>query len=464
MNKQLDQKISSYKDELVKDVQELIRIKSVEGEPCEGKPFGEGPAEALDKALEISKRLGFKTGTVDGYAGYAEFGEGDDYVAILGHLDVVPEGDGWNYAPYGAEIHDGKLYGRGAVDDKGPIMAALYGAKAIMDLNLPITKRVRVIFGTNEETGSHDMEYYVKKEKAPVSGFTPDAEFPVIFAEKGITTFNLTKKCNGSLGDYEVEYIKGGIRPNMVPDYCEAEVKGNDLEKIKEKAENLAKKIGFKFECALDDAKIKIKCFGHGAHGSTPEKGKNAVMAMSQLLEDMSTEDTDLSKYLKFINKNIAFDTKGTGLGCNLSDEPSGDLSFNAGMLNFDGKNIILVNNLRYPVTFAIDDILNPVKKSVKDTGIEIEVVDNTKPLYYEKDNPMVAKLQNVFNEITGTSIDPVAIGGGTYAKEVKNIVAFGPVFEDDPDVMHQPNEFIDLDKLMLCAKIYGNAIYELAK
>lgn len=189
----LDQYVDILKDELVKSTQEIIKIKSTEGEPKPGMPYGEGPGKALEKALMIADSLGFKTKNVDGYVGYAEYGEGDEMVGVLGHLDVVPEGDGWDYPPYGAEIHDGKIYGRGATDDKGPIMASLYALKAIKDSGLKLSKRVRILFGTNEETGSKEIEYYLKHDEAPTIGFTPDANYPVIYAEKGITMFEVVK-------------------------------------------------------------------------------------------------------------------------------------------------------------------------------------------------------------------------------------------------------------------------------
>lgn len=185
--------IEELKDDLIDSTAELVKIKSIEDEAKEGKPYGEGVASALEKALEISEKLGFETVNVDGYVGYAEYGEGDEYVGVLGHLDLVPEGDGWKYPPYGAEIHDGKMYGRGTTDDKGPIMAALYGLKAIKESKLPLSKKVRILFGTNEETGSKEIEHYLEKEKPPVLGFTPDAEYPIIYAEKGITIFDVVK-------------------------------------------------------------------------------------------------------------------------------------------------------------------------------------------------------------------------------------------------------------------------------
>ena len=242
-------KIDEMKDELIQSVQNIIRIKSVEDEPKEGMPFGEGVSKSLECALEISKKLGFKVVNLDGHVGYAEYGDGEEYVAALGHLDVVPEGDDWIYPAYGAEIHDGKIYGRGTTDDKGPIMASLYGLKVIKELGLPLSKKIRIIFGTNEETGSKDIEYYLEHEKAPVAGFTPDAEFPIINGEKGITIFDIVKTFGEKTtdGDVLVESIKGGIASNVVASLCETKLKAKEANKVCEEISKFAKENNIKF-------------------------------------------------------------------------------------------------------------------------------------------------------------------------------------------------------------------------
>ena len=155
----LNNQIDELKNDLLNDIVDMVKIPSVEGEPLDGFPFGKNVGKALDKALEISQKLGFKTKNIDGYMGYAEFGEGEDYIAVVGHLDVVPEGSGWKYEPYGGEIDNGKIYGRGVLDNKGPIISALYGLKAIANSNIKLDKIVRIIVGTNEETGFNDIPY-----------------------------------------------------------------------------------------------------------------------------------------------------------------------------------------------------------------------------------------------------------------------------------------------------------------
>lgn len=461
----LNKLIDSMGDELISSTQKLLKIKSVEDTGREGMPFGEGVAKSLDCALDICKELGFKTVNLDGYVGYAEYGEGEDYVAVLGHLDVVPEGDGWNYPPYGAEIHNGRLYSRGAMDDKGPIMAALYGLKAIKDAKLPLSKRVRIIFGTNEETGSQEMHYYLQREKPPVAGFTPDAEYPIIYAEKGLTVFNAVKDLNRkSNGDIVIKYIKGGQRANMVPDYCEAGVIAKNPSEIIKAAEEYAVRKDFNIKTEMADGIVVIKSFGVSAHGSLPQMGKNAIMQIFAFLGTLNMSDSDIVDFIDFFNKNAGFDVYGEAFGVGLEDKASGKLSFNVGTVSIDENRADLGLNLRYPVTFKLEDMMNPFNERIEGTGIRVENFEHQEPLYFPEDHELIKKLQKVYEEQTGKEATLLAIGGGTYAKEMPNIVAFGPMFPGQPDTLHQANEYIELEELILNAKIYAHAIYELAK
>ncbi|MBU3219372.1 dipeptidase PepV [Clostridium algidicarnis] len=461
----ISKKIDELKEELIQSTRDILMIKSVEGEPTKNAPLGKGVSEALDKALDICDKLGFKTVNMDGYVGYAEYGEGEEYIGILGHLDVVPEGDGWKYPPYAAEIHDGKIYARGALDDKGPIMAALYGLKAVKESNLSLTKKVRIIFGTNEETGSKDMDYYMKYEKPPIGGFTPDAEYPIIYAEKGATIFDIVKEIDVLEDEsIKINYIKGGNRANMVPDYCEASISGLSYEWLTSHIEKFNQKEGLKVLLEQENENIIIKTYGVSAHGSTPERGKNAIMFMMDILSNIDISNNSLKKFISFVNKNISYDVYGRNFGVYLEDKASGKLSFNVGVINYNEGKIIMTLNLRYPVTFKLEDMMEPFKKTLMGTGIEIENFEEDKPLYFPPEHELIKTLQKVYKEQTGDEPKLLAIGGGTYAKEIPNIVAFGPIFPGKPDLDHQPNEYIEIDDLILNAKIYGNAIYELAK
>lgn len=461
----LNKRIDEMKEQLISSTQEVLRIKSIEEEAKPGMPFGEGVSKCLDSALKTCRDLGFKTVNLDGYIGYAEYGEGEDYVAVLGHLDVVPEGDGWLYPPYAAEIHDGKIYARGTLDDKGPMMACLYGLKAIADEKLPLSKRVRIIFGTNEETGSKEIEYYLKKEKPPVLGFTPDGMYPIIYAEKGLTAFNLDKELKvKSQGDFTIKSIKGGHRPNMVPEYCEAVVYTKEIASLVKAAEEFEKKTKYVTKVEKKGELVLIKAFGVAAHGSLPELGKNAIMQMFEFLGTLPLGACDLTDTINFFNKYVGMETTGKSFGVGLKDEASGNLSFNVGVISVDEDNACLTLNLRYPVTFTLEDMMKPFNERIQNTGFVMGKVDHQVPLYFPEDHPLIKILQKVYKEQTGNEPELLAIGGGTYAKEMPNIVAFGPIFPGKPDLDHQVNEYIEVEDLILNAKIYAHTIYELAK
>lgn len=462
---ELNKRIDGMRDELIKSTQEILKFKSIEEASKPGMPFGEGVAKCLEYALKVSEDLGFKTENLDGYVGYAEYGEGEDYIAVLGHLDVVPEGDGWIYPPYAAEIHDGRIYARGTMDDKGPIMASLYGLKAIADAKLPLTKRIRIIFGTNEETGSKELEYYLAKEKPPVAGFTPDAEFPIIYAEKGLTVFNIEKNLNNQQNSQlKIKSIKGGQRANMVPDYCEAVIAAEDKEAVINNVRLFEKKSGYSLSTEEKKESIVIKSVGVSAHGSVPHLGKNAIMQLLECLEQLPIGEGDIVEFIRFINKHIGMDTTGERFGVGLEDEASGKLSFNVGVISMTDDKISMTLNLRYPVTFKLDDMIVPFKRTIDGTGITIGEISHQEPLYFPEDHPLIKTLQRVYSEHTGDNPKLLAIGGGTYAKEMPNIVAFGPIFPGKPDLDHQANENIEIDDLVLCSKIYAHAMFELAK
>lgn len=455
----LDEKIISMKEEIIKSVQECVMIKSVEEEAKNHMPFGEGVHRALVYCLQLSEKLGFKTVNVDNMIGYAEYGTGEEMIAVLGHLDVVPEGDGWTYPPYAGEIHNGKIYGRGTTDDKGPLIGALYALKAIKDLNIPLNRRVRIFFGLNEETGGMCVKHYVDKgEEMPVAGFTPDAEYPIINGEKGIVTCKYKRKLTQE-GDLILKSIKGGIAANVVPAYAEATISlpKNKIEQIKK----LAK--------ATNDIKIEetensiiIRSYGVSAHGSTPEKGKNAVSYLLQFLGRLDFVG-DFKQFINFFNKYIGLDLNGQSLGIYSEDDISGKFIFNLGTVLGDENEINLEINMRYPVKKTYDEFIYIFKEKMNLGKMEEIYLRHKKSLYVSPDTEFIKKLQKVYEEKVGGKADLISIGGGTYAKAMKNIVAFGPIFKGEPMVEHKPDEYMGVDALIKNVQIMAAAIKELA-
>ncbi len=458
--------IDEMKEAIVKSTQEIIQIKSVKAPAKGDMPFGEGVQKSLEYALNLAESFGFKTENIDNYAGHAEIGEGDEVIGILVHLDVVPEGDNWDYPPYGAEIHNGRIYGRGTTDDKGPAISAMYAMKALKDAGVPLNRKIRIIFGTDEESGWEGIDYYLNKVKAPDLGFTPDADFPAIHGEMGLLIHELTrefKPCDDHKG-INIYSINGGNRPNMVPDHAIAQLSQDDrIESLIEEYNKQWEAPKLKLEA--NDNKAIVHAYGVSAHGSTPDRGFNAVSCLIDFLGTLPLAKGETSDFISVYNRTIGMDYNGQRIGCDLEDEVSGKLVFNVGVLNLDSEKLSLEINSRYPVTCDRYDVFNGMTKSLEGSGIKITETDFKGPIYMPKDHELIVKLMDVYRAHTGdTDSEPVTIGGGTYARAAKNIVAFGPLFPGEEELAHQRNEYIAVDSLILSAKIYADALYKLAE
>lgn len=448
----LNAKVLELKDDMIASIQQNMRIESVRGESAPGAPYGEGPKAALDDVLALGEKLGFRTGQADNRVGWIEYGEGEEMVGILGHVDVVPAGDGWTHPAFGAEIHDGVLWGRGCLDDKGPVIMAVYALKAIRDLNLPIDRRIRVLFGSDEECGSSCVKYYVENGyEMPTIGFTPDAQFPAIFCEKGTSNFLAGTKIYNK-GEIDVEYFGGGVAANVVPPVCKLIVNG-PLKVTPEEGITVTEETG----------KTIVEATGFSAHGSTPELGVNAVV---KLLNAVKENDFggDFQQLVNFILEEIGNETNGKSLDILYQDEETGETTVNLGVVKYDGEEMSFTLDIRYPKNGDAEVIDDKVINRINSYNFDVLKKTNNKLLYVPKDSELVSKLVKVYEAQTGDKREPIAIGGGTYAKEFPNMVAFGPVFPGEPDVIHQPNERVAVEQLIRAAQVTAAAMYELAK
>lgn len=407
-------------NEIIENLSKIIKFDSSQKPAENGAPFGKGAKDALDFFLELASSFGFETKNYDGYAGEVIFGEGEEF-AILAHLDVVPAGSGWVHDPFGGEIDykTNRVWGRGAMDDKGPAMCALYALKALKDEGFTPKKKIKLIAGCNEESGWGCIDYYTKHAHMPETGFSPDADFPVIYAEKGILHIKLK-----FYGDYEFSHLSGGERVNMVCDYCSV-----SAPVFREKLVGLCIENG------------KITAHGKSAHGSTPHEGVNAIAPV-----------------LKYLGLNAIYDALFKNCyGLKELHDETGYLTFSPNVIEQKGNCIEITCDIRYPATLSRESVLEKITD-------EYEILSEQAPLFNDKNCFLIKTLCSVYNEVTGKNVEPVAIGGGTYARALKCGAAFGPEEAGEENTIHRANEYITFEKIEKCFKIYKLAIERLTK
>lgn len=454
--------VLNHKEDLLKDLFELLSVRSILGtDITEETPFGSGPREALDLILSFGERDGYKTKLVENKAGHIEVGQGEELFGILGHVDVVPvvEAD-WTSHPFKPEIRDGKIFARGSLDDKGPTMAAYYAVKLLDKLGVKWNKRVRVIIGSDEETGFRCVEAYFKHEEQPASGFTPDAMFPLVYAEKARATFDHKLKFLVEDGNYNYKLVKfnGGQVLNMVIASAKAELVG-EVSDIKEKFENFLALEKLDGEVTVEDT-IKLTLKGKAAHGSTPQYGVNGATKLAEFLSTLGL-DNNGKNFVDYIVEKLANDPFGEKLGIDYSDNEMGEATYNYGIIDYDllKKVGIVSTDCRHPMKFDLVARLNGVKVD----NIDIEVTSTKEAHYVPKDDELVTTLMDVYRKHTGdTKNDAFVLGGGTYARCLKKGVAFGLLFPDKEDTMHQANEYLEVEDLLLATAIYAEGIYKL--
>ena len=464
-----DEYIDNLKDEIISETQKLVQIPSVYSKSDNpSHPFGENANKALEYILDLGKKLGFRTKNIDGYCGYIEFGEGDKLVGIIGHLDVVPEGDNWTFPPFSGTISDNKIFGRGAIDDKGPVIASLYAMKTVMD-NCKIDKRVRLILGLNEENNWECIKYYKEHEECPTIGFSPDADFPCIYAEKGIISpylnMDYSKFKSEDIILEEIDCNNNAI--NVVPKICSCILKINNknissngfIHKLK----NFIDEQNYEIDIyKIDEYRIKLTSHGIQAHAAHPDLGINSISRLVIVLDKIFKAYNINIPIFDFFNKYINIQYDGINLGISCEDE-SGKLTLNVGKIELNNHVLKIGMNLRVPIKTKLTDIEKIIQKQLSAYGnIKLFIAGKKEPLYVPKDSYLVKTLCNIFNEATNSRLEPIAIGGATYARAFENCISFGANLPSQEDMCHKTDEFISIDNLILATKIYARAIYEL--
>lgn len=443
MEQILNVRIEQYKEEMYEKLAELIRIPSVldTESACENAPYGKANREALDKTIEIGKELGFETRDYEGHAAVIGWGNEGREVGILSHVDVVPAGCGWNTDPFEPVIIDGKMFGRGTIDDKGPMIAALYAMKAVKESGLPVRNHVKHIVGCNEESGHKCVKYYLTKEKGPDLGFSPDANFAVIHGEKAILRFRVRKSFEETPNaGISILKIEGGTVANSVPNIAKVWIRNAD-------------------------GQVEEKIFhGVSVHAEHPWDGDNAIHTMLAYLKDLDLADENVKEYIGAVYELMGDGCYGENMGIACEDRLSGKLSMNLGTMRMDEHEAVIELDIRCPLHSSPEMIKRTLILACEGRGLSVDQSHSAEALYVPKDSELVQSLLNVYNEMTGSNEIPMVIGGGTYCRDVENFVSFGPLFPGEPDFAHQANEYIDLENMLLSAKIYAQALYKLMK
>lgn len=436
---------NQVKDEFLTSLKTLISYPSVLNEGENGTPFGQAIQDVLEKTLEICRGLGFTT-YLDpkGYYGYAEIGQGAELLAVLCHLDVVPSGDeaDWQTPPFEATIKDGWIFGRGVQDDKGPSMAALYAVKALLDSGVEFKKRIRFIFGTDEETLWRCMGRYNELEEQAAMGFAPDSSFPLTYAEKGL----LQVKLHGP-GSDKLD-LEAGAAFNVVPG--KASYQGELLEQV------VAGLQVASFDYEQTDHQVTV--LGLPKHAKDAAEGVNAIVRLATVLQPLQAHPA-----LTFIAEVVGEDATGSRLFGDVSDEPSGRLSFNIAGLTLNSEKSEIRIDIRIPVLADKDQLVAKLAEIAGRYQLDYEEFDYLAPLYVPKDSELVSTLMAIYQEKTGDTSPAMSSGGATFARTMPNCVAFGALFPGAEQTEHQANERASLDDFYRAVDIYAETIYRLA-
>ena len=454
----------SQEKDYLNDLTALMKIPSVRDDSAASDeyPSGPGPAQALAAFLEMAEQDGFRTKNIDNVVGYAEWGEGDETLAILAHLDVMPAGKGWQTDPFDPVIKDGNLYGRGASDDKGPGMAAYYALKYLKDQGVAFNKRVRFIVGTDEESNWTGMHRYFAVEPAPTLGFSPDAEFPVINGEKGQVSLKVSAPASN--GDqFILKSFHAGLRFNMVPREAVAELVAPDHQQLVNAFAEFIDENPVSGKSEETPAGLQLTVIGKAAHGMEPEQGINAGTYLAKFLDQYDFA-AGAKSFIHFLAEYLHLDTRMKGFDGAYTDPVMGELTMNAGILNFDqeqGGDIDM--NFRFPKGITPDELEATVKRVTDQLGMAVKQGPVQKPHYVDPDDPIVKILMQAYIDQTGdTTAQPEVVGGGTYGRLMERGVAFGALMPQTPNTMHQANEYQPVADLIKSMAIYMEAINNL--
>ncbi len=446
-----------YREEMIEVLKNFLKIKSVRDDGQLNMPYGKGIFDALMFVQSTAERMDLDCVNLYGHLAYVDYGFEGEMLAILTHIDVVPEGEGWTVPAFDGTVKDEKIFGRGAIDNKGPAIAALYALKALSDNCVCLNKKVRLIFGADEESGWEDMDFYKRHEPLPDVAFSPDGEYPVINAEKGLLHIGLSIKAEPPYG---IETFEAGMRVNVVPSKAQCTVRV-PYELIKKSLSSYICPIGAKLQAAdLGGGLVRILAAGKSAHGSRPETGINAAASLLQYLSTLALPAGGMTQAVYQLAQKIGTYYNGEAVELDLKDDLSGKLTLCLGTLSINDGVLKAGIDIRYPVSYTRRHIEEKIEKHFSD--FDISYKHALEPHFVPEESPLIAALKQAYTEVTGESAYCIAVGGATYARAFENAVTFGPLFPGKPSVEHGPDEYIEIDTLMKNAQIIANAIIKI--
>ena len=455
--------VVKHKDEMRSDLVEFINIPTVLDETTvtAEHPFGAGPYKGLEWFLNKASSFGFETRNVDGYAGEITVGTGDFMIGILGHSDVVSEGEGWLTNPFQASIEDGKIIGRGSSDDKGPILSCLYGMRYLSENDLiPKGSCLRMIVGSDEEELWRCIDYYKEHvDRLPDYSIVPDGYFPMIFCEKGLFDFDMTANlavCEDA--KVIIRELRGGNGRNIVPGKAKAVLEADrktleDLRRIAAEEDGIS--------TTISGSVLEIEAEGKSTHAMAPENGKSAISMLMNVLEKIGMRySLSIGEFIHRYQKYVGDDYHAGKFGCCWEDELSGKTTLNVGIMEMKGSVVTMKANLRYPATLEKDFVQKAMAKTMSDAGFHYDEAAYLPPVYIDPESDFMKILMEVYIRDTGdTEHAPFAIGGATYARALKNSVAFGALFPYETELAHEANEYLLADSYEKMTVIYTDAL-----
>lgn len=453
---------AACQESLLNDLAPLIAIESIRDDAAasEEAPFGPGPAAALDYMLDLAARDGFETENIEHAAGVIRYGKGEKILGLLAHLDVVPATGKWDTPPFEATIRDGRLYGRGTSDDKGPALACYYALKLLRDAGIEPSCQIHLILGTDEESGWQCMERYFASQPMPDMAFSPDADFPLINGEKGILELPVAFQLTADGRDGRLTHFDAGIRSNIVPEHATCTLTSDRCTSLAAAWETYLGNNTANGSADISGDQLTLTCHGRSAHAMEPQVGLNAATTLAAFLADYDFGDANA--FLRFLGQDLHEDFYGERLGIAHHDNVMGDVSVNPGIIRCDGKNASVLINLRYPRGTTNDAIVNHMRQRY---GTIIGEPEGMKDVHYiPADDPLVTTLLDVYSDHTGNPAEPLSIGGLTYAHIIPHAVAYGMTMPGSDVVIHQPNESLILADLEAATAIFADAIYRLVK